>query len=64
MSAPTTCDDAPTAEDFLEEAAARLDRLAQRGMTPGSDIYELWRVLAQLTAALRAMAGPPTAAEA
>jgi hypothetical protein len=45
-----------TVEDFLAEAAARLDRLAKRGLVPGSDTYELYRLCAQLTAAVRLLA--------
>jgi len=56
MTAPATCIEAPTVEDFLDEAAARLDRLAKRGLVPGSETYELYRLCAQLTAALRMLA--------
>jgi hypothetical protein len=54
MTAPAT--DLPTVEDFLAEATARLDRLAKRGLVPGSDTYELYRLCAQLTAAVRLLA--------
>ncbi len=48
MSAPTT--DLPTVEDFLDDASARLDRIAGH-LAPGSDLYELWRTQALAVAA-------------
>ena len=56
MTAPDTRRSLPMVGDFLDEATARLDRLAKRGLLPGSDTYELYRLCAHLTAALRMLA--------
>jgi len=51
MDAPAAT---PTVEDFLAEATQRLDALADQPLSPAE--FELWRITAHLTAALRMLA--------
>jgi hypothetical protein len=44
----------PTVEEFLDEAAERLDALCSAPLTPAE--HELWRICAQQNAALRMVA--------
>lgn len=54
---PATDSPAVTAADFLDDASARLDALCRQPMTEVE--HELWRIVAQHNAALRALGRHP-----
>lgn len=52
----STATDTPTVVDLLDETSARLDALCCAGLHHDPAMFELWRAVANLNAAVRILA--------
>jgi len=62
MNKPPTCDDSPavTVAELLDQASERLDALCAAGLHRDPALFELWRTVANLHAAVRILADDHT----